>query len=519
MLSGDRLSAATNIQSMPLSELLYYLVVFCSRGLNSKRQEQGFALPLALGLGFVMVILGLSTIMVAQSDRTSAFNRKQAGASLAIAEGGMARSLAQLTAPNNAVLLNRNYDTINPKTGKTYLGPDGMFNSGDEEASAIDEWTSYDPSNHPCYQQKGWGSPNFATTGSMGNTGSYTVRAYRFNPAEQQGTLFVEASKDGKTTGVQIRIAVRSDLDDFPGLVLHDPEPDDPWHVGVLALRGRQILGSKGNVYYYPQGSQDSSLTSNSTSGDIDRASYLNAIFSSSASDGATGDTVSGTLFACLLTPTIPDGIKGTNFGTITSSQTLSGVGGHTPTLFQIEQIDLAGTDVLTVDTTNGPVVLDFIEDSAPEQAIQLKDMAQILNVRTDGQPPRVGDLRIHLRGGDDTVLLYDQTCIQNAFIWSAWDEVQLLTSGPGCPGGQNTNIEGVVWAEGIFSSKNDPNNRDINFIGEVGAPYDTVITPNATSGIAVPEDVSSLIDLLKYVDYPVRYRFGGVLQWQRVRL
>ena len=168
MLSGDRLSAATNIQSMPLSKLLYYLVVYCSRCFNSKWQEQGFALPLALGLGFVMVILGLTTIMVAQSDRTSAFNRKQAGASLAIAEGGMARSLAQLTAPNNAVLLNRNYDTINPKTGKTYLGPDGMFNSGDEEASAIDEWTSYDPSNSPLLSTKRVGQSQLCNNGVNG---------------------------------------------------------------------------------------------------------------------------------------------------------------------------------------------------------------------------------------------------------------------------------------------------------------------------------------------------------------
>ncbi len=501
---------------------LRYFQKLASSGVDSQSSQcsdQGFALPLALGLGFVMVILGLSTIMVAQSDRISAFSRKQAGASLAIAEGGMARSLAQLTAPNNAVLLNRNYDTINPKTGKTYLGPDGMFNSGDEEANAIDEWTGYDPSNHPCHQQKSWGSPTFAKTGAMGTTGSYTVKAYRFNPQQQKGTLFVEASKDGKTTGVQITIAVQPDLDDFPGLILHDPHPDDPWPVGVLALRGRQILGSKGNVYYYPQGSTDPSLTGSSAPGDIDRAAYLNAVFSSTASDGATGDTISGTLFACLLTPTIPDGIKGTNLGTITTSQTLTGVGGQTPTLYQIEQIDLAGSDVLTIDTTNGPVVLDFVKDSAPGQSIQLKNTAQILNIRTDGQPPRVGDLRMHLRGGDDTILLYDQTCIQNAFIWSTWDEVQLLTSGPGCPGGQNTNIEGVVWAEGILSAKNAPSNRDINFIGEVGAPYDYVITPNVTSGIAVPEDVSSLIDLLKYVDYPVRYRFGGVLQWQRVRL
>ncbi|MGR3276157.1 hypothetical protein ACSYAD_13700 [Acaryochloris marina NIES-2412] len=484
----------------------------------SRSPELGFALPLALGLGFVMVVLGLSTMMIAQSDRISAFNRKQAGASLAIAEGGMARSLAQLTAPNNAVLLNRNYDTINPKTGKTYLGPDGIFNSGDEEASAIDEWLGYDPSSAPCHQQKAWGSPNFALTGAMGTTGSYTVRAYRFNPQQRKGTLFVEASKDGKTTGVHITIAVQPDLDDFPGLLLHDPNADDSRDVGVLALRGRQILGSKGNIYYYPNGSTDPSLTASSAPGDVDRAAYLNAVFSSAGSDGATGDTVSGTLFACLLTPIIPNGIQGSDLGTITTSQTLNGVG-NAPTFYQIEQIDLTGTDVLTVDTTNGPVVLNFVEDSAPGQSIRLRNSAKILNIRTDGQPPRVGDLRMHLRGGEDTVLLYDQTCIQSAFIWSFWDEVQLLTSGPGCPSGQNTNIEGVVWAEGLFSAKNAPSNRDINFLDRVGEPFDTVIIPSTTSGIAVPEDVSSLIDMLKYVDYPVRYRFGGVLQWQRVRL
>lgn len=394
-----------------------------------------------------------------------------------------------------------------------------MFNNGDEETSAIDEWTGYDPSSQPCHQSKGWGSPNFATTGAMGATGSYTLRAYRFNPQEQKGTLFVEASRDGKTTGVLITIAVKPDLEGFPGVVLHDPNPGSGGAVGVLALRGRQILGSKGNVYYYPPSSPDPSLTGSSAPGDSTRSEYLNAVFSSAVSDGASGDTVSGTLFACLLRPNIPDGIKGTNFGKITTSQTLNGVSATSPTLYQIEQIDLAGNDVLTIDTTNGPVVLDFVKNSAPKQSISLRDSAKILNIRTDGEPPRVGGLRLNLRGGEDTILLYDQTCIQNAFIWSARDEIQLLTSGPGCPGGQNTNIEGVVWVEDILSSKNAASNRDVNFIGEVGEPYDTIITPNATSGIAVPEDVSSLIDILKYVDWPARYRFGGVLQWQRVRL
>lgn len=519
MLSGDRLSAATNIQSMPLSKLLYYLVVDCSRGLNSKRQEQGFALPLALGLGFVMVILGLSTMMVAQSDRTSAFNRKQAGASLAIAEGGMARSLAQLIAPNNAVLLNRNYDTINPKTGKTYLGPDGIFNSGDEETSPIDEWTGYDPSSASCHQQKAWGSPNFLTTGSMEDTGTYTVRAYRFNPLAQKGTLFVEASKDGKTTGVVITISVNLDLSDFPGVVLIEPtgNPDSTHATGVLALRGRELQGSKANVYYRPSSSADPSLTASAGPGDADRGSYLNAIWSSTL-DGVSADTVQGKIFACTLRPNLPSGEVGTDLGTIDDSMTITGVGSKIPTYFTADQIDLSGEEVLTVDTTNGPVQIDISNTGVHEHGITLRESAKILNVRTDGQPPRVGDLRIIARR-DERVTLYDQTCIQHAFLWFPYDELRLLTTGPGCPGGQNTNIEGVLWMEAILSSKNEATHRNVDYLGFGGGDYDTTTKSGVTSGIAVSEDVTSLLDLLKYIDWPARYRFGGVLQWQRVRL
>lgn len=506
------------------SKLLYYCIVNSTRSTRNSfghqdLRNQGFALPLAVGLGLVMLILGLSSVLIAQGDRTTASLRRESGASLAIAEGGLARSLAQLAVPNNAVLLSRNYDTINPETGKTYLGPDGILKSGDEESSVVDEWTGYDPSGQPCYQQKAWGSPNFALTGSMGGTGTFTVKAYRFEPKAQKGTLFVEASKDGQSTGVLLTIAVQPELKDFPGIVLHDPYPDDDYDAGLLALRGRQILGNNGNVYYPPQHSSDPSLTDSSAPGDATRTEYLNAIFSSPASDGASGDTVSSQLFACQLSPALPNGSGGTNLGTITTSQTLSGAGGTVPTRYRIDRIDLAGNDVLTIDTTDGPVVLDFVNSAAPHQTIRLQNSAKILNIRTDGQPPRVGDLRLHLIGRHDPILLYDRTCIQNAFIWSWSDEVRLLTSGPGCPGGKNTNVEGVIWAEAILSAKNASTNRDINYLNEAWDDYDTVITPNVTSGIAVPDDVSSLTDILEYVDWPVRYRFGGVEQWQRVRL
>ncbi|WP_010482001.1 hypothetical protein [Acaryochloris sp. CCMEE 5410] len=72
---------------------------------------------------------------------------------------------------------------------------------------------------------------------------------------------------------------------------------------------------------------------------------------------------------------------------------------------------------------------------------------------------------------------------------------------------------------EAILSSKNEATHRNVEYLGYGGGDYDTTTKSGATSGIAVSEDVTSLLDLLKYIDWPARYRFGGVLQWQRVRL
>lgn len=504
--------------------------VLAGAGSQNPDPQGGFALPLALGMGFVMIVLGLSMITVAQSDRITSWQRKESSESLAAAEGGMARTLAQLSAPNNAVLLNRNYDTINPKTNKTYLGPDGILNSGDEETVSIDEWTGYDPSDQSCHQQKNWGSPNFKTTGPIGSMGTYTLKAYRFNPEQQTGTFLVEANKGDQTTGVIITISVNPDLDDFPGIVLIDPDDNPNFDTGVLALRGREIRGSKANVYYVPSSAPGSTLTGSATPEAENRDAYLNAIWSTSQ-DGAEGDTVQGSIFACKLRPNIPIGDPGTNLGEIETSQTLSSTGSAL-TRYELEKIDLKNDDVLTVDTTNGPVQLNLIDGgNRPELAITLRGNAKILNIRTDGKPPRVGDLRI-IAKGDSLIRLYDQTCIHNAFLWFPFDELRLLTNGPGCPGNQNTNFEGVLWMEAVLSAKQRSGQRNVEYLRLSGQEYDQppepVVTADSavsgtetrvTAGIAVPEDVSSLIDLLKYIDWPVRYRFGGVQQWQKIRL
>ena len=472
-------------------------------------------------MGLVLTVMAVTTIILAQNDRSIALQRRESSSGLFVAEGGVARILAQLQKPNNALLMVRNFDTLNPSTNKTYLGPDGVPNSGDEETAAVDQWTGYDLSSHACFRAEGVGAPNLVKMASMSTDGTYSLKAYRYDPANRLGTLIVEGINKGQSSLVSVAFKVEPVTDDFPGIIVGRP------YLGVkavaLILRGRQILGSKGNVYYEPSSSADSALTGISKPRDINRGSYLNALWSSNNYDGANGDTVSGGIFGCNVMSNIPYKGTGTNLGILNANQTLSGMKGVNPTVFQVNQIDLANSDTLTVDTTDGPVQIEITDKgnpgSMPEAGIRLRNSAKIVNIRRDGQPPKVGDLRIVIRGNSLTTL-YDQTCIQNAFLYSFQDELRLFTSGPGCAGGRNTNFEGVAWAEYIISSKNSSSNRSItNYAASSNSEFDTLVTPGATSGIAITEDPSSLMDLVSDLDWPVRYRIGQIKTWQRVRL
>jgi hypothetical protein len=474
---------------------------------------RGFALPLAMGMGLVMIALATTATLVAQNDRKTSAARRETAGTLLVTENGIARILANLKPANNGILLGRNYDPINPKTGENYLGPDGIPNTDDETNTAVDEWTNYNP---PCLQTMGWGAPNLNLTATLGPDNSYRLLAYRYDENQEIGSLLVEGTYKGKTSAVMVAIGIEPVLDNFPGVLAINPNPPgDPWEAGAVVLRNRKVLGANGNIYYPPEHSADPSITGYAAPGNADRSKHLNAIFASSALDGTIGDPVEGKLFACRLRPMLPVVPQGADLGVIDTSRTLSGaVGGITHV--RVDRINLDGNETLTVDTTAGPVYLYFKPSYANWWAITLRNTAKILNIRTDGQQPRVGDFRI-ITQGQDMFTLYDQTCIQNAFIYSLRDELRFLTSGSGCPGGKNTNFEGVVWAEAVLSSKNNASNRDAEYLDFSGQPYDTTVTPGTQAGIAVPDEISSLADLLKFIDLPIRYRFGAVKTWKRV--
>lgn len=490
------------------------------REFPNQKPQKGYVLPITLGLGLALVILGLTVALVTQTDRKVAQQRRESATSLAVTESAVDRILAQLSSRNNTILMGRNYDPINPQTGNTYLGADNKPNSGDETSTALDEWTGFNPSDQSCFQIVGVGAPNLALTGSIG-TATYTILAYRYSPDEQVGTLLVEGDKGGQKSRVAITLKVEPDWQNFPSIVGTQNNSDVTTPVGAVALRGRQLLGNA-NVYFNPYASADPSLRSFADPGAADRTSYLNALWASPSQDGAgPTDPVPGRITACNLSPwpNLPAQPSGTMI--IDSNITLTGNPGQT-TYYWVDQINLNGTDTITVDTTQGRVEIILKEFPAGSghpnfQKFVMLDHSKIVNVRTDNQPPRVGDLRI-ISMGDGPLSMHCFSCIQTAMLWMPYDELRLITDGPGCSGGRNTNFEGVVWAEAILSSKNHLTNRDIAYLGFNGLEYDTRVLPNITTGIYVPDDLSSLSDLIPNLNWPVRYRFQGILAWQQVR-
>ena len=479
--------------------------------------QEGFALPAAMALAMIMLTLMVAAMLSAQDSRDSSQLRKSVGASRIIADSAIARALVELSRPENSLLLVRNYDPLNPRTNQTYLGIDGNPNTGDETGAAMDQWTNFSPSPLSCFQTKGQGDPNIQLSGTIGPSGHYRILAYRYNPNLQIGNVLVQGEQDGLAFQLLVSISVYPDLENFPGIILNRPDPN--YNAGVIGLRGRDVIGSKSNVYFVPTSSADASITGAAQPGDANRSDFLNAIWSSE-SDGAISDSVGGALIACDAQLNIPNGTPGENLGIINSTQTIYGANGPFITPYRVEQIDLAGTEVLTIDTTGGPVQIELIYPGVDYQPlVTLRDQSKIINVRTDGQPPRVGDVRIMNRTWSNPVVLYDQACIHLAFYYAPGDELRLFTDSPGCPGGQNTNFEGVVWVEALLSSKNDVSNRNINYLDPDHNEYDTLVTPGATSGIAVPDDVSSVADLLPYTQIPIHYRFGEIKRWQQVSI
>jgi hypothetical protein len=463
--------------------------------LNRLSHPQGFALPLAMGLGLVILTLGITTLLTADGDRKTAWTRKQNDLSIVVAETGIARTLAQLSKPNNNVLLTRNYDTVSSKTNKTYLGPDGVFRSGDEESAAIDEWQN-PPTPWNCPGTPSVDPPSISYSGSVDANSRYTLESYRYNPISRTSTVLVKGEALGSFAQIAVTLSMTPALENFPGVLASES----------LYLQGRSVSGRNGNVYYNPDQSGYQSATGFAAPNNVTRPQFLNAIWAGST-DGFTNDTITGNIVACKVTftaPYIPQN------SVIPLAKLAGNVNipalGNGITYYETSRVELKNNDTVTADTTRGPVYLYVNGD------FTMKGNSKILNIRTDGKNPQVGDLRIINAAGDGYAFeMFNNTCIQNAFLYNPESDFHIQTVGDGCPSPGSTNFEGVVWAEDIISSTTNSTTRM-----DIDGDNDIIHTSNAASGIAVPDDVSSLRDMANSIKVPFKYRLNRIVDWKR---
>ena len=88
----------------------YLAVMRTGRNLShSNNSQAGFAMPLALGMGLMMIIVAASIIGRSQSDRTTTSSQKESNRALSVSEAGIVRVQSYLD--RHKFLANRNLNT------------------------------------------------------------------------------------------------------------------------------------------------------------------------------------------------------------------------------------------------------------------------------------------------------------------------------------------------------------------------------------------------------------------------
>ena len=179
--------------------------------------EQGFAIPIAVGMGLIMILIASTLIVRSQGDQISASAQKATAQSLAIAEGGITRTLFKLnqSSPDISSLMKLTYD------------PNALL------GSALNEWTTANLP--PCTTISG------LLSGTIGSS-TYEVLAYRYNAATKIGTLLVKGQVSTGISPAEARVQQTFNVG-----------PKTSSLVGVLgtndiSLGNNDIAGINGNV-------------------------------------------------------------------------------------------------------------------------------------------------------------------------------------------------------------------------------------------------------------------------------
>lgn len=148
---------------------------------KNRSNEQGFAIPIAVGMGLIMILIATTLILRSQGDQVTASAQKATAQSLSVAEGGITRTLSNFNLAQSRPLLKLAYD------------PNHLINSNTPD----NEWTGFTapPPINSCDNTSKTATQLVSLTDSVGSgtgAGTYTLLAYRYDSANQTGTLLLE---------------------------------------------------------------------------------------------------------------------------------------------------------------------------------------------------------------------------------------------------------------------------------------------------------------------------------------
>jgi hypothetical protein len=415
--------------------------------------DRGFAMPVAIGLGLIILLIAATLIMRSQGDRVTASAQKATAQGLAIAEGGLSRSLAKLnqSSPDVSLLLQRNYD------------PSGLL------GTAVNQWTA---SNMP---------PCTTTTdllsGTIGDS-SYEVLAYRYDATNKTGTLLVKGLVPYGGASSESRVQQTFNVSPKPGSI-----------IGVLGtnevnLGNNDVLGIRGNVAC-------TNTTNCPVTCPYTTTSARNAVGADTVNSVVEGKIFVGSVIAPTLpaTPATPISLgninlSGTDTLELPRSTDISTHVAGTPYHYNITSIDVSG---------QGKIIINTLQDAAKNPTGDPvyfwvsgdMDMGGTTELVHNASSTNLSAFRIY---GTSTT---DQDLVLSGN--GQWKNIFILA--PNAKVGINGNgtIEGILYAKSF---------------GEVGSNSNT-------AAVQVPNDtnyVSSLGDLAAYFSYQTE----SMNQWQR---
>lgn len=206
-------------------------------GLTRRSNEQGFALPIALGLGFVMLLIGATMIMRSQGDQVTASAQKATSRGLSTAETGITR--VQVFLNKNRGFANQSYPWTSYLAGLANSCTSGnLYNA----AAQFNDWI---------------------TLGS----GTDRFKVISYTPSATEGVLVVEGqarqgSNVKSTTRLQVKIPL--DRNAIPSFA-----PPAAWAQN-FGLGNNQITGDvvdascpPGSISTSPNGGERAQITGN----------------------------------------------------------------------------------------------------------------------------------------------------------------------------------------------------------------------------------------------------------------